>query len=240
MDIIVGPKPHVYAHVVCHDCRKRHAIWTSDKWKIQNEVFNFSGRHFGHHVELRYREPEHGQIRRTLALRVRKAILDAVFGGEWAHLLEAYAENATISANVSDSQAVTITLSSVTNTSFAVATAITSNTFISALIQFKIKCGTSPSANGYFNVYVSRSADGGTTYDDAATKKPSGLPFLGSMPCGSAPATGDVEIGTFDTQLVGILGTHFKPVAENQSGVTTDTTAGNHSCVYSGVDYTSA
>jgi hypothetical protein len=148
---------------------------------------------------------------------------------------------ASIKAAFSNGNTITITLSSVTSGSFAVSSAIdnSANLFPSALVQIKVKAGTTPTATGYWNVWLIRSADGGTTYDGNSTSnKAGGMQLLGVLPLSGAN-TGEVVTGTFDTALLGALGTSWKIAVENQTGVTTDTTAGNHTAVYSGVSYTS-
>jgi hypothetical protein len=130
-----------------------------------------------------------------------------------------------------NSNTVTITLASVTNTTVNVSSAIdnSSNKFHEALVQCKVKTGAaSTSTTGVYNFYLVRSADGGTTYDD------SNKVLLGSM---AAIANATTYIATFSTALLGALGTHWKVAFENLAGGTTDTTAGNHSIVFAGVQY---
>lgn len=145
---------------------------------------------------------------------------------------------ATINAKFTDSQAITITLTAVTNTSFALSSAIdnSANLFLSALIQVTVKAAASAtSATGYVNIWLARSADAGTSYDSTTTaNKSGGLQFLGSMP---VIANAETVIGTFDTSLLGALGTHWKLAVENQSGATLDASIGQ--AKFSGVAYTS-
>jgi hypothetical protein len=149
---------------------------------------------------------------------------------------------ATIKAAFANSNTITITLSSVTTGSFATSSAVdnSSNLYISALVQVKVKAGTTPTATGYWNVWLIRSTDGGTTYDGNSTSnKSGGMQLLGVLPLSGAN-TGEVVTGTFDTALLGALGSSWKIAVENQTGVTTDTTAGNHTAIFTGVTYTSA
>lgn len=137
---------------------------------------------------------------------------------------------ATASLNATNSNTVTITLSSVTNGSTATSSAIdnSTNKFLSANIQVKFKTGASgTSSTGSFSVYLIRSADGGTTYDSTGT-------LIGTQP---ATANATTYIQTFPTEPFGPLGTSWKVAVVNNSGGTTDTTAGNHSCVFTGVKY---
>ena len=146
---------------------------------------------------------------------------------------------ATIKGNFTDSQSITITLTSVTNTSFALSSAIdnSTNLFISALVQVTVKANASGTATtGYCNVWLARSADAGTTYDSTSTaNKPGGLQLLGVIP---VIANAETVSATFDTALLGALGTHWKIAVENESGATLDASVG--SAKFSGVLYTSA
>lgn len=136
---------------------------------------------------------------------------------------------ATITANFTNSNTVTITLSSVTNTSTAVSSAVdnSSNKFVEAIVTVKIKTGASgTSATGFFNVYLVRSVDGGATYADNTD-------YL----LGSIPAVANATTYTRSFPIPAPLGSHFKIAVENRAGGTTDTTSGNHSVVYTGVKY---
>lgn len=137
---------------------------------------------------------------------------------------------ATASLNATNSNTVTITLSSVTNGSTATSSAIdnSTNKFLSALIQLKIKTGASgTSSTGSFSVYLIRSADGGTTYDSTGV-------LIAVMP---ATANATTYTLTTSTEPFGSVGTSWKVAVVNNSGGTTDTTAGNHSCVFTGIKY---
>lgn len=149
---------------------------------------------------------------------------------------------ATIQPAFGTSTAFTITLASVTNGSFATSSAVdnTTDKFVSALVQVKFKAGTTPTATGYVNVYLIRTADDGTTYDGNSTSnKQGGMQFMGSMYLSGA-VTGEVLTGTFDSALLGALGKSWKIAVENLTGVTSDTTGGNHFAKFTGVTYTSA
>lgn len=137
---------------------------------------------------------------------------------------------ATATLNVTNSNTITITLSSVSNGSSATSSAIdnSTNKFLSANVTVKFKTGASGTATtGTVNVFVARSADGGSTYDD-------GKAFIGSI---AAIANATTYTSTFSTEQIGPLGSHWKLVVVNNSGGTSDTTAGNHSAVFAGVKY---
>lgn len=138
---------------------------------------------------------------------------------------------ATVTQNVTNSGSVTITLASLANASSAVSSAVdnSSNKYLEALIQVKVRTNAAgTSATGVTNVFLVRSADGGTTYDDNTRV------LLGTLPTN---ANGTTYIGTFSTAPVGALGTHWKAAVENRSGAALDSTGGNHAVVFAGVKY---
>ena len=138
---------------------------------------------------------------------------------------------ATVTANVTNSNTITVTIASLatgsTNTSSAIDNS--SNKFLEALVQMKIKSNAAgTSATGYANIWLIRSSDGGTTYDDA------GRVLLGVMPI---IANATTYISTFSTQGLGALGTSWKIAVENQSGAAFDATGGSHTAIFAGVKY---
>lgn len=137
----------------------------------------------------------------------------------------------TVTQNITNSGAVTITIASLANGSAAVSSAIdnSSNKYLEALIQAKIKTNASgTSATGLVNVFLVRSADGGTTYDDSTRT------LIGTLP---AVANATTYINTFSTAPAGALGTHWKVAIENRSGAALDATGGSHAVVFAGVKY---
>jgi hypothetical protein len=137
---------------------------------------------------------------------------------------------ATATLNVTNSNTITITLSSLTTGSSATSSAVdnSSNKFLSANITLKVKTGASgTSATGSWSAFVARSADSGSTYDD-------GKAFIGSI---ATVANATTYISTFSTESIGPLGSHWKLVVTNNGGGTSDTTGGNHSAVFAGVKY---
>lgn len=137
---------------------------------------------------------------------------------------------ATVTANVTNSQGVTITLASLANGSTATSNAIdnSTNKFVSALIRVKIKTNAAgTSATGSCSVFLVRSTDGGTDYDDAAM-------FMGALP---TVANATTYTRTFSTELLGPIGTHWKVAVTNNSGAALDSTGGNHEVEFAGVKY---
>lgn len=138
---------------------------------------------------------------------------------------------ATVTQNVTNSQAITITLASLANNTAVASSAIdnSTNKFVEAVIQLKVRTNAAgTSATGVVNVFLVRSADGGTTYDDSTRV------YLGQLP---TIANATTYIGSFSTAPVGGLGSHWKLGVENRSGAALDSTAGNHSASFAGIKY---
>lgn len=138
---------------------------------------------------------------------------------------------ATVTANVTNSNTVTITIASLANGSTNTSSAIdnSTNKFLEALIQAKVKTNAAgTSTTGLVNLYLIRSADAATTYDD------NNKLLLGSIP---AIANATTYIASFSTAPFGALGTSWKVSLENKSGAALDSTAGSHAVVFAGVKY---
>lgn len=138
---------------------------------------------------------------------------------------------ATVSLNIAAAATVTITLSSLANATFATSSAIdnSTNKYLSALVQLKWKTGAAgTSSTGYVAVYLIRSADAGTTYDD------NNKVLLGTMPVAANATT---YVGSWDTAPLGALGSSWKLAVENQGGGTSDTVAGSFTMKFGGVKY---
>ena len=137
---------------------------------------------------------------------------------------------ATVSLAATDSQAITITLTSVTNGSTATSSAIdnSTNLYVSALVKVQVKTNASgTSATGSCSVFLIRSTDGGTAYDD-------GL-FLGSL---ATVANATTYTRIFSTEPLGPLGTKWKIAVVNNSGATLDASTGG--AQFTGVKFTVA
>lgn len=138
---------------------------------------------------------------------------------------------ATATLNVTNSQAVTITLASLGNGSSATSNAIdnSTNKFLAALVRVKVRTNaTGTAATGSCSVFLMRSTDGGTDYDDANGA------FLGALP---TVANATTYTRTFATESVGALGSHWKVAVVNNSGAALDSTAGNHEIEFAGIKY---
>lgn len=121
-----------------------------------------------------------------------------------------------------DSIPVTIVLDSLGDGSSVASSAIDNsvNAYISANIQFKIKTGTGTSAVGTVTVYILRSADGGTTYDDLNSNSE----ILGVF---NANVDATTYVFSVDTNIVGSLPDFWKAALANNSGATLDSTGGS-------------
>jgi hypothetical protein len=137
---------------------------------------------------------------------------------------------ATVTLNVTNTQAVTITLASLGNGSTATSNAIdnSTNKFLSALVRVKVKTNAAgTSAAGSCSVFLVRSTDGGTDYDDAAM-------FLGALP---TVANATTYTRTFSTEQLGALGSHWKVAVINNSGAALDATGGSHEVEFAGIKF---
>ncbi len=137
---------------------------------------------------------------------------------------------ATVTLNVTNTQAVTITLASLGNGSTATSNAIdnSTNKFLSALVRVKVKTNAAgTSATGSCSVFLVRSTDGGTDYDDAAM-------FLGALP---TVANATTYTRTFSTEQLGALGSHWKVAVINNSGAALDATGGSHEVEFAGIKF---
>ena len=143
-----------------------------------------------------------------------------------------------------DSTAITITLASLADTGQRQAAAVDNsvNLFNDALVGGKIKTGTGSGAGDYIDVWVSGSADGGTTYggecsgaDAAYAGTIANITFLGRIATETAEAT--FEFGPFPIAAAfgGVLPQFWTVVIVNESDSTLDATAASHAVHYQGV-----
>lgn len=144
-------------------------------------------------------------------------------------------------------QAMTCTLASLANNSARETTAIdnSSNLFQEALVAGKVKSGASGvSATGVVNVYAYASADNGTNYTEGATgsdaaitlTSPTNLRLIGVINVVANATT--YKWGPFPVSPAfgGILPEKWGLVFENKSAAALDSTGGNHSVYYQGVN----
>lgn len=147
-------------------------------------------------------------------------------------------------------QALTLTIASLGNTSARESTAVdnTSNLFMDVKLAVKVKTNAAgTSATGVVNVFAYATADGGTTYSGGATgtnaaytNNKDALIYLGSLPT-IANATTYVSMFSLSRAFgYGGIPAKWGIVIDNQSGAALDSTAGNHSAVYQGINATVA
>jgi hypothetical protein len=141
-------------------------------------------------------------------------------------------------------QAITCTITSLSNAAQRQSTAIdnTSNTFVDALVQVKVKtAGSSTSSTGYVDVYAYGTSNGGTDYSAGASG--SDASFSGAL--ASCFKLGRLPTITNSTTYVGgpwsvaaafggSLPDHWGIIVDNESGAALDGSVG--SVWYQGVE----
>lgn len=147
-------------------------------------------------------------------------------------------------------QTITLTIASLANGSARECTAVdnTTNLFMDVKLQLKVKTNAAgTSATGAVNFFAYATADGGTTYSGGATgtdaaysNNKDALIYLGSLP---TIANATTYVGIFNLSRAfgyGGIPAKWGIVIDNQSGAALDSTAGNHSAVYQGINATVA
>jgi hypothetical protein len=147
----------------------------------------------------------------------------------------------------SGNQAITVTLASLANAARRASTAIdnTTNLFLDALVQLKIKTGASGVlATGYVEVFAYATADpSGPTYAEAATGSdaaitltvPPNLKLIGILNVVANATSYVSEPLSVAAAFGGVLPAKWGIVIGNQSGAALDSTEGNHAKFYQGV-----
>ena len=144
-----------------------------------------------------------------------------------------------------NNQSITITLASLGNTSYRQSTAVdnSSNLFLDVLVQLKIKTGTGVSAQGYLNVYVYGTANGGTNYTDGASgtdgamtpTSPTNLKLIGIINAVADATTYSGGPFSVAAAFGGILPDHWGIVVQNVTNAALDATGGNFTAFYQGI-----
>jgi len=122
-------------------------------------------------------------------------------------------------------QTVTITLASLANGGTAVSNAIDNSTdgFLSAEFQIRVRTGT-VAGTPTVSVYLLRSVDGGTDYDDSTNVNNPELMRQISTPVATTTYTSSVRVES--------LPQYFKIMVVNNTGGTLDSTGSNHYIKY--------
>lgn len=151
---------------------------------------------------------------------------------------------------LTNNQAITVSLASLTTGSYQQSAAIdnTTNLYFDAGVELVVKTGASgTSATGTINVYAYGSADGGSHYTDGATgsnasftpTSPTNLKLIGVINA-VANATSYTG-GPFSVAAgFGYLPGKWGIVVQNNSGGTLDSTEANHVKVFEGQQIQSA
>lgn len=145
----------------------------------------------------------------------------------------------------SNNQAITCTLASLANSGQRSGLAVdnTSNLFLDALVQIKIKSNAAgTSTTGYVNVYAYATADGGTTYPEGAGTDvgvtltvPPNVRLIGVLNVVANATTYASEPMSVAAAFGGVLPDHWGIIIENKTGAALDSTEGNHLKIYQGV-----
>lgn len=148
---------------------------------------------------------------------------------------------ATLQTNYSTPTTITITLTSLADTSARESTVVdnTSNKFLDA--RLRIQTNGQSGGTGNLNVYV-YSALGDTTYSGNATGTdagftspiPGGMKFLGAVPMNAATAV-VAELPSIASKFGGVMPDKWGIVVENQSGAALSATGGDHVVEYQGI-----
>jgi hypothetical protein len=155
------------------------------------------------------------------------------------------------SAYGSNAQAFTITLASLASGTgvygagrTSVAVDNTSNLFLDALVQVKVKTSASAlTAPSVVYVYAYATVDGGTTYGDGiagtdsafTATNPPNVPLLGTINCPSTSTTYISRVMSMAGAFGGVLPDHYGIFVVNFTGQALDSTAGNLSALWQGV-----
>lgn len=139
---------------------------------------------------------------------------------------------------------ITVTLAGLADASWRQAAAVDngSNRFLDAMVGGKLKTGTGCTAGDYVDVYVTASADGGTTYggdcsgnDEAYAGEANNLTHLGRVSTDAAETTFAFGPLSVAAAFGGVLPEKWTLVFDNESGSTLDATPESHDVHYLGV-----
>lgn len=143
-------------------------------------------------------------------------------------------------------QTITITLASLANNAVRQSTVIdnSTNLYLDALVQFKIKTGASGVAStGYVNIYAFATVDGGTTYTENAgatdaaitlTVPPNAV-LIGRINCVANATTYYSSPMSVAAAFGGVLPEKWGVFVEDKTGGAFDGTPSNHAAKYQGV-----
>lgn len=147
----------------------------------------------------------------------------------------------------SNNQTITISVASLANNSARESTAIdnTTNTFIDALLFVILKSNAAgTSSSGYCNIYAYGTCNGGTDYSDNASgsdaaitlTSPPNMKLIGTINMVANATTYYAGPFSIAAAFNGILPDHWGIVIENKTAAALDSTSGNHSVFYQGIE----
>ena len=147
---------------------------------------------------------------------------------------------ATIQQNFTDSNTITIALASLGYGSLIASSAIdnSTNKYVSATIQGKITT-TSTIPVGTVTLFLLRSVDGGTTYDDIGVLSPDWIMNMQPLLNIDTPDASTTYVFSFNTLSTGTLPSFWKIVVWNNSGGALSATVGDHYVMFTGNKYES-
>jgi len=130
----------------------------------------------------------------------------------------------------SNSNTITITLASLADDAIATSSTIdnTSDKFISADIQVKLRTSTGVGIAGTVSLFMLRSVDGGTDFDLTANDNSE---IIGTF--STSQDSTDYRF-SIDTTRMGLLPSLWRLAVKNESGAAFDATGSNFSAEYAG------
>jgi hypothetical protein len=159
---------------------------------------------------------------------------------------------ASIKLAYASSQAFTLTLASLGSsaTDGRESTAIdnTTNLYVDALVQIKVKTSASALANDKAVYVYAYGSEDGSTYTDPATGSdaaislptPTNMRLIGVIACPAVSTTYESQPMSVATAFGGYLPRKWGIVVRNYTGQNLDATEGSHSYSYTGISYTNA
>lgn len=155
---------------------------------------------------------------------------------------------ATVTANFSSAQSITITLANLTDGSWRQSAVYdnTTNKFVDALIGGSVQTGTSPTAGGTIDIYAYASYDGtnytaGASGSDAAYTADGEETLLKVVEIIVVDATSDQDYVWGPVSLAavfgGVLPSKFGLVVENNTVATLNATGTNNEVQFLGIKY---
>lgn len=134
-----------------------------------------------------------------------------------------------IQQEFTNNQTITITLASLADGATATSSTIDNSTtkYLHCDLQMKMRSGAGVSGSGTVTLYILRSADGGTTFDDIGVN----TDIFGIF---NVPDNSTDYVFSVDTSTIGILPEYWKLTVLNNTGDAFDSTGSNFSVKFVG------